>query len=187
MFTKSVTKVLWHGVGKPLYFLRMKCDPASHAGLSHTLCHGSSNFTTHPNLPLIIIVSVCSLLLLYQWWCHPENPWGKKNFGRWHYTLSYRNIRSQSNQAEKVSTAVFLVGISGQISILSCLTSSISVATRQTTSPSLLLHPPPYRLSLCQNKMNASLSLSLQSPYLWFQPSSSLLPCLFQGCVRLGS
>lgn len=52
----------------------------------------------------------------------------------------------------------FIPGVSGQISMLSCSTSSISISTRQTTSSSL--PPPLHTLSALVSKQDECLSLS---------------------------
>lgn len=143
-----------------------ECNITQPPHTAPSLCQGSSQLTAR----LIIIVSICC----------PTCDDVTQQIGSSAFVASI--IKYDRN----FPPLYFLTGISGQISMLSCLTSSISVATRRTTSPS----PPPtlHVISLCVKTRWMPLPLSLRSPYLWFQASSSsLLPRLLQGCARLGS
>ena len=146
---------------------RPSCRPVSRSVSWQFSFYNPSRPTESLFLGLVIIVSICCVPLFCTWWHNHENTVSRfsNQSNMDHIPTEERNFPPHS----------FISGIPSQISMLSCSTSSISVATRHTTSSPLLLRPPNpiHYQSLCQNKMNASPSLTAEP--LSLIPSTVLL------------
>lgn len=80
-----------------------------------------------------------------------------KSVGKHSITLLSSDLKQSCLTEERTILPLYIIAIPGQISMLSCPSSSISVATRQTTSTSPSRHLQPYTLSVFVSKQDECL------------------------------